>query len=125
MGSKLSRRSFLKLTGVAVGSGLAYSKFGGLKLSALSPAEATGTDDEKWKHTACALCLMCPMQVKVKNGKIVDVRGEDIYPWKGRVCAKAYGGIWGRVYAPDRIIYPLKRVGKRGEGNLLDVPGMK
>lgn len=119
MGSKLSRRSFLKLTGVAVGSGLAYSKFGGLKLSALSPAEATGTDDEKWKHTACALCLMCPMQVKVKNGKIVDVRGEDIYPWKGRVCAKAYGGIWGRVYAPDRIIYPLKRVGKRGEGKFV------
>lgn len=119
MGNKISRRSFLKLTGLAVGSGVAYSKFGGLNLSALTRAEATGIEDEKWVHTACAMCLMCPMQVKIKNGKIVDIRGEDIYPWKGRVCAKAYGGIWGRVYAPDRILHPLKRVGKRGEAKFV------
>src|SRR4030067_2608544 len=73
-------------------------------------------DQVEWKHTACALCLMCPMQVKVENGKIVEIKGEDIMPWEGKICAKAYGGIWGRVYAPDRILQPLKRIGKRGEG---------
>ena len=82
------------------------------------PASSLSSKQEKgeWKHTACAMCLMCPMQVRVEDGKIVEIKGENILPWEGKLCAKAYGGIWGRVYAPDRILKPLKRVGKRGEG---------
>ena len=109
---KISRRDFMKLSGGAMASS------GCLSLSGLVPAEAEAAEEE-WKHTACAMCLMCPMQAKVKKGKIVDVRGEDILPWDGKVCAKAYGGIWGRVYASDRIMHPLKRVGKRGEGKFV------
>ncbi|MBN2125506.1 MAG: molybdopterin-dependent oxidoreductase, partial [Deltaproteobacteria bacterium] len=112
----VSRREFMKIGGMAAGGAMASA--GCLRLNGLKPAE---TKDEKgeWKHTACAMCLMCPLQAKVKKGKIVDVRGEDILPWDGKVCAKAYGGIWGRVYASDRILHPLKRVGKRGEGKFV------
>ena len=63
---------------------------------------------EKWVHSACAMCTAGPMQVKVRNGRIVEVRGEDIHGWDGRVCGKAIAGIGGRIYAPDRILYPLK-----------------
>ncbi len=123
MAHKISRRSFLKWSGISVGSGIALGasskqlQLSNLVLASGEAAEADGK--EEWRHTACAMCLMCPMQVKVKNEKIIDVQGEDIYPWKGKVCAKAYGGIWGRVYAPDRILHPLKRVGERGEGKFV------
>ena len=65
---------------------------------------------DKWVHTACAMCIGAPMQARVKNGKIVAVRGEDIPDWDGKVCGKAISGIGSRVYPPDRILYPLKRV---------------
>ncbi len=122
MAWKLSRRSFLKWTGISVGSGMVLGASSNeLRLSNLVFADEPPQNEDSgtWKHTACAMCLMCPMQAKVENEKIVDVRGEDIYPWKGKVCAKAYGGIWGRVYAPDRILYPLKRAGERGEGKFV------
>ena len=113
---RISRRDFMKIGGLTAGGAMVSTTC--LRLTGLTPAQAA-TEPEQWKHTACAMCLMCPMQAKVKKGKIVDVRGEDILPWNGKVCAKAYGGIWGRVYAPDRILHPLKRVGRRGEGKFV------
>ena len=120
---KSTRRSFLKVTGSALAGAAAvaggFSPFKkDLALAGLKEDKAT-PEKETWKHTACAMCLMCPMQAKVKNGKVVDVKGEDIAPWNGKVCAKAYSGIWGRVYAPDRILHPLKRVGTRGEAKFV------
>ncbi|GAI24226.1 unnamed protein product [marine sediment metagenome] len=73
------------------------------------------SDEGKWVHSACAMCVGAPMKVKVRNGRIVEVKGEDIPGWNGKVCGKAISGIGARVYAPDRILYPLKRVGERGE----------
>ena len=73
------------------------------------------SDDGKWVHSACAMCVGAPMKVKVRNERIVEVKGEDIPGWNGKVCGKAISGIGARVYAPDRILYPLKRVGERGE----------
>ncbi len=35
---------------------------------------------------------------------------------RGRMCAKGQAGL-NAVYDPDRILAPIKRVGKRGEGN--------
>jgi len=73
----------------------------------------------KWVHSACAMCLDAPIKVKVRDNKIVDIKGEDIPGWNGKVCGKAIAGIGGRIYAPDRILYPLKRVGERGEGEFM------
>ena len=70
-------------------------------------------NEGKWIHSACAMCIGAPMQVRVRNNKIVEVRGEDIPDWDGKVCGKAIAGIGSRVYPPDRILYPLKRTGDR------------
>ncbi|MFC1904188.1 molybdopterin-dependent oxidoreductase [Chloroflexota bacterium] len=75
--------------------------------------------DGEWVHSACAMCLGAPMQVKVREGKIVAVKGENIPGWNGKVCGKAISGVADRVYNPDRILSPLKRVGKRGEGKFV------
>ena len=77
-------------------------------------------DKEKWVHSACCMCVAAPMKVKVKNGKIVEVQGENIPGWDGKLCGKAISGIGDRIYAPDRILSPLKRVGERGEGKFVE-----
>ncbi len=59
------------------------------------------------------------MRVKVRDGRVVDIRGEELPGWDGRLCGKAFAGILGRVYAPDRILQPLKRIGERGEGRFI------
>jgi anaerobic selenocysteine-containing dehydrogenase len=59
--------------------------------------------------------LSCGLQVHVKDGKLVKIEGDPDHPiTQGRLCvrcltAKEY------IYHKDRILYPLKRIGKRGE----------
>jgi len=76
-------------------------------------------EEEKWIHSACAMCVAAPMKVKVKGGRVVEIAGEDLPGWEGSLCGKALAGIGGRIYAPDRILHPLKRVGERGEGRFV------
>lgn len=76
-------------------------------------------NEEKWVHSACAMCVAATMKVKVRDGKIVDIKGENFPGWDGRLCGKVFAGIGGRIYAPDRILHPLKRVGQRGEAKFV------
>ncbi len=115
--SKLSRRDFLKTTG-AVTAGLLITPTLSLETLAANP-NVNPEPEGKWVHSACSMCTTCPMKFKVVDGKIVEVSGEDVPLQEGRVCAKGLSGIEGRVYAPDRIYHPLKRVGKKGEGKFV------
>ncbi|HIC13094.1 MAG TPA: hypothetical protein EYO75_06965 [Sulfurimonas sp.] len=67
--------------------------------------------------SVCLNCSsVCGMNVLVKDGEILGVEGNKEDPnSQGKLCAKAHGGV-SSVNYPDRIVYPLKRVGKRGEG---------
>jgi anaerobic selenocysteine-containing dehydrogenase len=52
----------------------------------------------------------------VENGRLVKLEGHpDSIRGKGKICAKGAAGI-NQLYDPDRVLYPMKRVGKRGEG---------
>lgn len=52
----------------------------------------------------------------VKNGKAVKIEGDPNHPMnKGYVCVKG-GKYMELLYHPDRLKYPLKRAGERGEG---------
>jgi len=53
----------------------------------------------------------CPLKIHVKDGSIIRIETDDEY----RAClrGRAYRQ---RVYAPDRIKYPMKKVGERGKG---------
>ncbi|MFC1929966.1 molybdopterin-dependent oxidoreductase [Chloroflexota bacterium] len=57
----------------------------------------------------------CPLQLHVKGGRVVRAETDDGTEPQFRAClrGRAYRQ---RVYAPDRLLYPLKRVGERGEG---------
>ena len=69
--------------------------------------------------TFCSLCgpsLGCGINCYVKNGKLVRITGMKESPLnKGKLCAKAFASMqW--VHSPQRLRYPLKRVGEKGEG---------
>jgi anaerobic selenocysteine-containing dehydrogenase len=58
----------------------------------------------------------CSVQVEVENGRAVRLRGNPEHPiTRGFLCGKVARYL-DRVYAPDRLLYPLRRVGAKGEG---------
>lgn len=67
--------------------------------------------------SACGICsLSCGIIVTVENGKPVSLKGDpDHFSTKGALCPKGRAGL-EYLNSPERLKYPLKRVGKRGEG---------
>ncbi len=58
----------------------------------------------------------CSMLVHVKNGRAMRVMGDPDNPvTRGYLCVKT-NHYEERVYSPDRVLYPMRRVGPKGEG---------
>ena len=68
-------------------------------------------------RSACRTCHGgCGVLVHVEGGKVVKVKGDPESPLnKGKLCPKGAASI-ENLYHPDRLKYPMKRAGKRGEG---------
>lgn len=57
----------------------------------------------------------CGVEIHVKDGKVVKVEGMDDHPWyQGRACPRVLA-LTQYMYHPNRLKYPQKRVGNRGE----------
>ena len=69
------------------------------------------------KKGVCLNCsTVCGIQGYVIDGKLVKVGGNPEDPNNGKsLCAKGQSGPTINNY-PERLLYPLKRIGKRGEG---------
>jgi thiosulfate reductase / polysulfide reductase chain A len=116
-----TRREFLKLGAVTATAALAG---GGTLVSAKSAplvggkgvSQRTGKD-LKAVPTACWQCVTrCPAVGYVEDGRLVKIGPQiNSIRTEGKLCSKGQAGV-NQVYDPDRILYPLKRVGKRGEG---------
>ncbi len=69
-------------------------------------------------HGACPLDCPdgCSWIVTVREGKAVELRGNPEHPFtQGALCVKVNGYLT-HTSAPDRLLYPLRRIGKKGEG---------
>lgn len=55
----------------------------------------------------------CPLRVHLENNRVTKVEGGYNSVFDGKICVKGINFI-KRLYHPDRILYPLKRIGKRG-----------
>ena len=77
----------------------------------------TGSLGAKEVTSVCEMCFWrCPIVGKIKDGKLVKIEGNPKSPANGpRVCARGNSGSQ-LIYDPDRMKYPMKRVGARGEG---------
>ena len=67
--------------------------------------------------SVCRMCHGgCGVLVHVHRNEIVKITGDPKSPLnKGRLCPKGLASI-EHLYNPNRLKYPLKRIGKRGEG---------
>jgi anaerobic selenocysteine-containing dehydrogenase len=69
-------------------------------------------------RSTCNFCeCNCGVLIHLKEGKITSIEGNPDAPLnKGVLCPKGEASL-EHLYHPDRLNYPLKRVGERGEGN--------
>ena len=65
----------------------------------------------------CRACHMnCPAYYTVRDGKVVDIEAVPMSEdGVGELCPRGMASIQF-LYSPTRLRYPLKRIGKRGEG---------
>ena len=116
-----SRRDFLKLgaatAGVALAGGSALSTAKNLPLTGGKDFSPRTGKERRAVPTACWQCVSrCPTIGYVEDGRLVKISGQpNSIRTEGKLCAKGNAGV-NQIYDPDRILYPLKRVGKRGEG---------
>ena len=67
-----------------------------------------------WIPTACYQCKAeCAILARVEDGKVKEIRANPL--GHGKVCVKGMSGV-SLEYSADRLLYPMKRVGRRGEG---------
>ncbi len=74
-------------------------------------------DDSQEYRVACRGCHGgCLHLLTVKDGKVVKIRPDKDGPLnQGNACIKGLS-IIEQMYHPDRLLYPMRRVGSRGNG---------
>ena len=120
----ISRRTLVKST--AIGS-LALAAGGislpfGLKSAAAAVKHAVQPPEDTVVWGACSVNCgsRCALRLHVRDNEVywveTDNTGEDVYgDHQVRACLRGRS-IRRRINHPDRLNYPMKRVGKRGEG---------
>ncbi|RKF20068.1 dimethyl sulfoxide reductase subunit A [Alginatibacterium sediminis] len=124
LNKSVSRRGFIKSTSIAGGVAAVTSAVSLPFTSFKSKANDSVASEEKVVWSACTVNCgsRCPLRMHVQDGEIkwvdTDNTGNDDYENKDvqvRACLRGRS-MRRRVYNPDRLKYPLRRVGKRGEG---------
>ena len=109
----LGRRDFLKAAAA-----------GGFVLTPVAQAVSAAIDNlEETKWCACVINCgqRCPVRCITKNGQVIRIETDNTSPDNPadprqiRACQRGRS-MRERIYSPDRLKYPMKRVGKRGEG---------
>jgi len=86
------------------------------KAANAEPIQRTKKPDIEIKKTLCASCdIACNVVTEIQDGRVVKVRSSDNPLFKGNICMKGIAAPKGFAN-PNRILYPLKRVGERGSG---------
>ncbi|MGL4929001.1 MAG: DMSO/selenate family reductase complex A subunit [Plesiomonas sp.] len=122
----MSRRTFVQGS-VAVTGAAAVASTMSLPFRAQAATEnvsaAATVVGEEIRYSACLVNCgsRCPLKVHVKDGVITKISNETIVDDSAfgqhqiRPCLRGRSVRW-KTYNPDRIKYPMLRVGKRGEG---------
>jgi len=115
--ARVSRRNFLKLSSAAVGAFALGQALPAPVARAARQAGLIDADGDGYLPTMCEMCVWrCGVRAKVVKGRVVKLEGNPEHPHSlGRLCARGQSGLMN-TYDPDRVLFPLVRVGKRGEG---------
>jgi len=117
---KISRRGFLQVgtSAAAIAGAVSTTRLVAMEqdLGGQDYSAETGKERTSVPYT----CLACNIEdggvAYIENGRVVKLEGNMDHPnTRGKLCAKGNSGFL-HIYDPDRIMTPLKRTGKRGEG---------
>lgn len=114
-----SRRQFLA-AGTAGAAGLAMENKARVLRAPEKPwNQGTGRVTRKFRDpvpTACAGCAShCPLVAYRDGERVVQVAPNPRASTAGKTCARAFQALEA-LYDPERVLRPLRRVGRRGEG---------
>ena len=107
----ISRRSFLKLIGVS-SAALGLGNLVGCLPEGETFYLEEGLTPDHWKRAVCRYCgTGCGMELGIKGGKIIAIRGWRDYPVnKGVLCLKGLSLMYV-VHSKERAVHPLIRNG--------------
>ena len=114
----MTRRNFLKVSGVCAGAATAMGA-GSMFTTSSWFGEAEAAEEKSATYTACtyhqAHCGgMCPLKCTVREGRLALIQPNDAAEDRYRtICLKGISEIQ-HIYSEHRIQTPLKRVGERG-----------
>lgn len=114
-----TRRSFIKgaavltATGMLVGCTPSTNKM----RSSDSPNAPEFVEDEIFSGVCRGNCAGgCFLDVHVRDGQVVRTTARDLPDTRyNRICSKGITHV-GRIYSSRRLMYPMRRVGERGQG---------
>lgn len=83
----------------------------------LSVTTKTGKGEAKLVPTLCEMCVnKCAAIARVEKGVVTKLDPNPLFPKsKNMLCPRGNAGIQA-LYDPDRLKYPLIRIGEKGEG---------
>ncbi|RMG98334.1 MAG: hypothetical protein D6706_07325 [Chloroflexi bacterium] len=117
---ELSRREFLKLSGLGATAALISGCTANLQKTVwmepyVTPPEETLPGEDFWFASTCRMCPAgCGIVVRTSNGRARKIEGNASHPLnQGKLCARGQAGLQ-LLYHPDRLTQVLKRTGERG-----------
>ncbi len=122
MAPKITRRDFLKLSGITAGLLAVSGCTANLQETTwmepyVRPPEQTLPGEDFWFASTCRMCpAACGIIVRVSNGRARKIEGNREHPVsRGGLCARGQAGLQ-LLYHPDRLKEIRIRTGERGAG---------
>ncbi len=114
--NKINRRDFLKIGAL----GATAIQFSGLIPIFGTKGKNVSLFSGNFRKSIATTCDLCPTRCGVlgflNRENLAAVQGNPKHlNNRGKICARGIAGM-NQVYDPDRILYPRKRDGKRGDG---------
>lgn len=112
----LSRRDFIKVSGVAAGTVAASTLLaGGLQTLAKAQTPASAPQEE-WVPSTCWIGKQeCGLLIRKVDGRVVKIEGHPAHPRnRGTLCPKGVAQI-AALYDPHRVKTPLIRTNEKGQ----------
>lgn len=114
--NKINRRDFLKIGAL----GATAIQFSGLVPIFGTRGRNVSIFSSDFRKSVATVCDLCPAHCGVLGflnyERLAAVQGNPKHlNNRGKICARGIAGM-NLVYDPERILYPMKRTGKRGDG---------
>lgn len=117
--NNINRRTFLKVSTTGILSSIIFNQMSPLFAKISSSGRDVSLTSKEFLKSVPSICDLCPAHCGLlgftQNDYLAAIQGNPHHPNNnGKICARGVAGM-NLVHDPERILYPMKRTGKRGE----------